>query len=193
MSASATGQVEARTPDVPVPSAAAARRRSASTSMVDLLDSRLVAHLATLIKELVTSAAFSNFLATNPTDASVLDFAARNPHMLPLPIGMPFARIALYFPCYRITVSLPIAPRLDPFRCVCKLCPSPFAPRTRSQHACRLVVKENFSHPPLCGCNARVLVQLGSPGWLEAQYQSAAAAESDCHRRLAVGYITPAH
>ncbi len=62
-------------------------QKAALNQAVDLIDTHLAHILVAGIREHVKFPSFTKFLGTSPTNDSILDFAARHPHMLPLPMG----------------------------------------------------------------------------------------------------------
>jgi hypothetical protein len=78
---------EQRAPDMRMP-VFTADEKTALTLAVDMINTNLAQVLVAGMKEHVLNSAFRKFLNTSPNDERVLDFAARNPHMLPLPMGM---------------------------------------------------------------------------------------------------------
>jgi hypothetical protein len=77
---------EQRPPDIRWP-AVSVEQKAALNNAVDLIDFHLAQVLVDGIREHVKFPAFIKFLGTCPNNERILDFAARHPHMLPLPMG----------------------------------------------------------------------------------------------------------
>ena len=76
---------EQRHPDMRLP-ALSFEQKAALNLAVDLINTNLAHVLVAGMREHVQTSAFTKFLESSPTDDRILDFAARHPHMLPLPM-----------------------------------------------------------------------------------------------------------
>jgi hypothetical protein len=77
---------EQRPPDLRQPTVSA-EQKAFLTQAVDYIDLHLAQVLVDGMREHVKFPAFAKFLGTGPSNDRILDFAARHPHMLPLPMG----------------------------------------------------------------------------------------------------------